>query len=107
MTDWGKLTVKQRLRVLRKALGLTQAGFAAEIGADPGTDAYGAAERTGNISQMAPLIYRRWPQIDAGWLFQGLTGNVPSAFEKRLDETAERLGIVPGKPNSRPGRSKV
>lgn len=102
--DWGKLSVTERLKVLRKALGLSQEAFAHEIGADPDSDAYGKAERSGNISQMAILIYRKYPQVDAGWLFQGLGGNVHLAFEKRLEEAARALGLVPG---TGPRRGKV
>lgn len=95
MVRWGDMSASDRLRVLRKALGLTQDAFAASIGADPDTDAYGKAERSGNISQMAPLIYRRYPEIDAGWLFQGLAGNLSNGFEKRLEDAAKALGLVP------------
>lgn len=93
MANWAQMTVTERLKVLRKTLNLGQEQFAVEIGADPDSDAYGKAERTGNISQMAPLIYRRFPQIDAGWLFQGLEGNVHSAFKTELEAAAGALGL--------------
>src|SRR5689334_21673079 len=69
MPDWKRLTIQERLRALRRMHGLGQEAFANEIGASGETDAYGKAERTGNIAQMAPAIYRRFPEIDAGWLF--------------------------------------
>jgi DNA-binding XRE family transcriptional regulator len=92
--DWKALTVSERLKVLRRACGdLSQHEMAVEIGIDPETDTYGKAERTGQVAQLAPRIYRRFPEIDAGWLFQGLTGNVHGGFEKRLSEAATALGL--------------
>lgn len=92
--DWKRLTVSERLAALRKLHDLTQDGFAHEIGCDPDTDTYGHAERTGNISQLAPRILTRFTEIDAGWLFQGLTGNVSQATEKRLSEAYTALPNV-------------
>lgn len=98
MVDWKKLTISERLKVLRKMHELSQGAFAYEIGAikhpDDDTDAYGKAERTGNIAQLAPAIYARFTEIDAGWLFQGLTGNVSQTNEKRLSDAYERLGMI-------------
>ena len=94
MTDWKKLTVSERLTVLRKTHGLKQDTFAVEIGVDPDTDTYGKAERTGNIAQLAPRILARFTEIDAGWLFQGLTGNISQTTEKRLDEAYSGLAPI-------------
>lgn len=93
--DWRKLTVVQRLQILRKSHDLSQQQFAVEIGIDPSTDTYGKAERSGQIAQLAPRIWARFPEIDAGWLFQGLTGNVSQTAERRLSEAAIDLGIAP------------
>lgn len=92
--DWRRLTISERLAVLRKVHGLTQAQMAVEIGTDPRTDTYGSAERSGQIAQLAPRIYARFPEIDAGWLFQGLTGNVSQTTERRLSEAARDLGLT-------------
>lgn len=91
--DWRGLTVTERLTVLRKAHNLSQQQMAVEIGVDPDTDTYGKAERSGQIAQLAPRIYARFPEIDAGWLFQGLGGNVTAGAEKRLSEAAIALGF--------------
>lgn len=76
---------------------MTQQQFASEIGAAIESDAYGHAERSGNVGQMVPRIVQRFPQIDAGWLIQGLTGNISQTTEKRLSEaySALRSGSVP------------
>ncbi len=89
--DWRKLTISERLRVMRKMHDMTQQEFALEIGAAMETDAYGHAERSGNIGQMLPKIIARFPEIDAGWLVQGLTGNISQATEKRLSEAYRAL----------------
>ncbi len=95
MIDWTKTTVTQRLKALRKAVGdLGQADFAREIGVDPESDAYGKAERSGQIGQMVPKIHARWPQVDAGWLFHGFGGNVHSAMKDDLEKAASDLGLV-------------
>jgi hypothetical protein len=92
--DWKALTITERLKVLRLASGeLSQHQMALEIGLEPETDTYGKAERTGQVAQIAPRIYARFPEIDAGWLFQGLTGNVSRTFEARLSEAAAALGM--------------
>lgn len=91
MPDWRKLTITQRLIVLRKAYGLSQEAMADELGIDPEADTYGHAERTGNVAQIAPKIWTRFEGVDAGWLFQGLTGNMPAAAEKRLSEAYSAL----------------
>lgn len=75
---------------------MSQQQFAVEIGLDPSTDTYGKAERTGQVAQLAPKIWARFPEIDAGWLFQGLTGNISQATEKRLSDAAAALGLIPG-----------
>lgn len=93
--DWRRLSVTQRLQILRVSRELSQQQFAVEIGLDPSTDTYGKAERTGQVAQLAPRIWARFPEIDAGWLFQGLTGNVSQATEKRLHDAAVDLGIAP------------
>jgi DNA-binding XRE family transcriptional regulator len=91
--DWRRLTVSQRLAILRKSHALTQEAFALAIGVDPDTDTYGKAERSGQVAQLAPRIWARFPEIDAGWLFQGLAGNISQATEKRLSDAATALGI--------------
>jgi transcriptional regulator with XRE-family HTH domain len=94
--DWRRLTVSQRLAILRKSHAMSQQQFAVEIGLDPSTDTYGKAERTGQVAQLAPRIWARFPEIDAGWLFQGLAGNVSQATEKRLSDAATALGVDQG-----------
>lgn len=92
--DWKTLSITERLMVLRKANGnLSQQQMAVEIGLDPLTDTYGKAERTGHVGQLASRIYARFSEIDAGWLFQGLTGNVSRATEDRLSDAARALGM--------------
>ena len=95
--DWRGLTISERLRVLRKWQGMTQTQFASEIGAAIETDAYGHAERSGNVGQMVPKIVNRFPEIDAGWIIQGLTGNISQTTEKRLSDAYRALGAVPVK----------
>jgi hypothetical protein len=94
---WQKMTVKERLAVLRYAHDrMTQDQFAAAIGEAPGSTRYKEAERTGNLGRrLAEVIYRRFPELDAGWLYQGLTGNLTQAMEKRLSEAASELGLGP------------
>ncbi len=94
--NWQAMTVTQRLEVLRKWAGdLSQEGMGAAIGLDPDTDTYGHAERTGKIDKLVHRIYLRFPEIDASWLFRGLTGNVLPAVQDALSEAARALGLVP------------
>jgi hypothetical protein len=90
MVNWREMTVSDRLKVLRRSLDMSQAQFATLIGEDPSTDSYGSAERSGKLStRMTQNIYSRCEGVDAGWLFQGLTGNLPEATRKRLEEAAK------------------
>jgi hypothetical protein len=90
MVNWREMNISVRLKVLRKSLGMSQAQFATLIGEDPATDSYGSAERSGKLStRMTQNIYARCEGVDAGWLFHGLTGNLPEATRKRLEAAAE------------------
>jgi transcriptional regulator with XRE-family HTH domain len=90
MVNWRDMNVSGRLKVLRKSLDMSQAQFATLIGEDPATDSYGSAERSGKLStRMTQNIYARCEGVDAGWLFHGLTGNLPEATRKRLERAAE------------------
>lgn len=92
MVNWRDMTITDRLRVLRESLGMTQAAFAQFIGEDPKSDSYGSAERTGNLSRrMTNTIYAKCEGVDAGWLYHGLTGNMPSGTEDRLERAANAL----------------
>lgn len=98
MIDWRKLTVSERLRVLRKSRDLsrdvTQIEFSKLLGETENSDAYGMAERTGNLSnRLANKICATCPGIDQGWLYAGAVGNVPPGVEKRLSEAAGALGL--------------
>ena len=86
--DWKQLSITERLRVLRAMHNLSQQNFATAIGVAADTDAYGYAERSGNIAQMAPAILARFTEIDAGWLLQGLTGKCQPRYGR-----ASRRGL--------------
>lgn len=92
MVNWRDMSISDRLKVLRRSLNMTQGAFAQLIGEDPESDSYGSAERSGNLSRrMTTMIYARCEGVDAGWLFHGLTGNVPSGTLKRLEEAANAI----------------